>query len=246
MRGTRQQYHSAAAAARSTRHTFIQGPTAPCLPPRIPQCFALRRADTEAAYLSGLSLRERQVIGSLVDLTRQLEEVDREFTAQMLSMECRMTGALVNYGNCLSDDNPLEALSPTVSNASVAASEVPCMHEVKTAPQNSQPHQLVNDLVLLDRWQLSPSMPSAVGNVDRSASDVPDMPMSSDDTISPADSDDTGDLSPASPLICTPDAVVNVSASPAPPSASLTEESNKANDPESVSYFDFQPAVQSF
>lgn len=193
----------------------------------------------------GLSVRERHVIRSLVELTRQLEDVDREFTAQMLSMECKMTGALMNYSNSLHDDPLPEGLSPQVSSATVSASEFSYVHEPKPKPAKPQPHRLVNDLVLLDRGQLSPSMTVAVGNVDRS---VPEVHCPNDNSDSSRRrSGDSGNSSPASPLIATPNAVANVSASPAPPSSLPVDgESDKPSDRECVSYFDYQPAVQSF
>lgn len=192
----------------------------------------------------GLSVHERHVIQSLVELTRQLEDVDREFTAQMLSMECKMTGALVNYSKSLHDDSAPEGLSPVVSTASVGASELGSVHEAQITPQKPQPHRLVNDLVLLDRGQLLPSMTVAVGNVDRS---VPDLQGHNDNENTPARTGNTGNSSPASPVICTPNAVVNVSASPAPPcSDPMDGEDAKPDNSGSVSYYDYQPAVLSF
>lgn len=183
------------------------------------------------------------MIQSLVELTRQLEDIDREFTAQMLSMECKMTGALVNYSKSLHDDSASEGLSPVVSTASAGASEFGPVHETKVTPQKPQPHRLVNDLVLLDRGQLSPSMTVAVGNVDRS---VPELQGPSDDEDTPARTGNTGNSSPASPVICTPNAVVNVSASPAPScSDPMDGENDKPDNSGSVSYFDYQPAVLS-
>lgn len=198
-----------------------------------------------AAYMVGLSVRERHVIQSLVELTRQLEDVDREFTAQMLSMEYKMTGALVNYSKSLHVDEPEENLSSHVSTASISASELSYVREAPAKPHKPQPHRLVNDLVLLDRGQLSPSMTVAVGNVDRSA---PELQNTEDDPDTPRrSSGDSGNSSPASPLIATPNAVVNVSASPAPLlPLTVDREGDKPSDLGSVSYFDYQLSVKPF
>lgn len=186
----------------------------------------------------GLSMNERRVIRSLVELTRQIEDVDREFTAQMLSMECKLTEAFVGYSDTLcaeaTDEEPLSSVD---SSESASPSELSSEPEAESKPPTPPPNQLVNDLVLLDRGQLSPPMmvAGAVGNVDRSS--LPDLAGSSDDSRN---------SSPASPMICTPDIVVNVSASPAPSSSLPGDgESDKPSHVGSVSYFDYQPSVQS-
>lgn len=157
-----------------------------------------------------------ELVRCLVELTRKLEDIDREFTAQMLSMESRMTGALMEYSKSLVagaplPDPPAPALAPSPSTPSSDASmseREPVPAKTTLPPRAATPRRLVNDLVLLDIGLLTHDGPPApVGNVLR------------DESESGGTSDDHVPQRTDSPRVYTP--VHEVVLPPPPPHAAL-------------------------